>query len=264
CPKTTRLLLQCYRERLLSFRNPTIKKKGLWTEIVDIFQKYGNTVTVDILDRKMRNMKKTYRTIKGNNNKTTTGRGRVKWEYFNAFENIFTKDKTINFGPTISSHTPVSNTPNPSSPAPVDANMNLDRNPTCNNTQHTYSPVFTHSSSSLFLPICNFTGNINDLDDPGNSNDNITIRPDISASEAFSDDSIVSPNLTKPSISTYQEGTNVRSKKLYNLRKKQLETEDKRVEAINVLSNRILESNQIQADRNKLLDVLIKHCTNNH
>ena len=72
----------------------------------------------------MWNMKKTYRTIKDNNNKTTTGRGRVNWKYFNAFENIFTEDKTINFVPTISSYTPVSNTPNPSSADPVDANMN--------------------------------------------------------------------------------------------------------------------------------------------
>ena len=37
--KTIRLLLQCYRERLLSFRNPTIKKKVLWMEIVNILKK---------------------------------------------------------------------------------------------------------------------------------------------------------------------------------------------------------------------------------
>lgn len=48
----------------------------------------------------MRNMKKTYRTIK--DNQKLTGRGRITWEYFETFEDMFFYDKTINTGPTLS------------------------------------------------------------------------------------------------------------------------------------------------------------------
>lgn len=65
----------------------------------------GYNVNEDILDRKMRNMKKSYRTIKDNNKKSSTGRGRVHWEYYDTFEDIFRNDATINHGPTLSSIT---------------------------------------------------------------------------------------------------------------------------------------------------------------
>lgn len=78
------------------------KKKNLWMEVSLEMQKAGYTGTnEDILDRKMRNMKKTYKTIKDSNNQT--GRGRSRWEYFKTFEEIFADDRTINTGPTISS-----------------------------------------------------------------------------------------------------------------------------------------------------------------
>jgi len=38
-------------------------------------------------------MKTTYRTIK--DNQKLSGRGRITWEYFETFENIFFDDKTI-------------------------------------------------------------------------------------------------------------------------------------------------------------------------
>lgn len=63
----------------------------------------GYNVSEDVLDRKMRNMKKSYRTIKDNNKKSSTGRGRVHWEYYDIFEDIFRNDATINHGPTLSS-----------------------------------------------------------------------------------------------------------------------------------------------------------------
>lgn len=60
-------------------------------------------LTEDILDRKLRNLKKTFRIIKDSNRKRSTGRGRITWEYYDIFEEIFLDDRTINFGPTISS-----------------------------------------------------------------------------------------------------------------------------------------------------------------
>jgi len=92
--QNTKLLLHLFQERKEKFRDLKVKKKSLWTEIANEFRKHNYAcVTEDILDRKMRNMKKTYRTIK--DNKKLSGRGRITWEYFETFENIFFDDKTI-------------------------------------------------------------------------------------------------------------------------------------------------------------------------
>lgn len=100
--KNTTLLLHSYEERKERFRDPKVKKKCLWTEIANEFKKHNYlNMTEDILDRKMRNMKKTYRTIK--DNQKLSGRGRITWDYFEIMENIFFDDKTINFGTTLSS-----------------------------------------------------------------------------------------------------------------------------------------------------------------
>lgn len=102
--KATKLLLELYKERKENFRDPKTKKRNLWTEIVNEMDKNGyKNLTEDILDRKLRNLKKTFRTIKDNNRKSSTGRGRITWEYYDIFEEIFSDDRTINFGPTISS-----------------------------------------------------------------------------------------------------------------------------------------------------------------
>lgn len=102
--KDTKLLLELYKERKEKFRDPKIKKRNLWTEIINKMDKNGyKHLTEGVLDRKLRNLKKTYRTIKDNNRKSSTGRGRITWEYFHIFEEIFSDDRTINFGPTISS-----------------------------------------------------------------------------------------------------------------------------------------------------------------
>lgn len=95
------MLLHLFQERKEKFRDPKVKKKSLCSEIMNEFKKHNYNVTEDILDRKMRNMKKTYRTIK--DNQKLSGRGRISWEYFEIFENIFFDDKTINIGPTLSS-----------------------------------------------------------------------------------------------------------------------------------------------------------------
>ncbi|XP_017468850.1 PREDICTED: uncharacterized protein LOC108360900 [Rhagoletis zephyria] len=92
-----------YMERKDKFRDPKIKKKTLWSEMARVMNLAGYNVDEDILDRKIRNMKKTYKSIKDNNSKNSTGRGRVTWEYFDAFEEIFASDRTVNCGPVLSS-----------------------------------------------------------------------------------------------------------------------------------------------------------------
>lgn len=58
--------------------------------------KRGCSVDAAALDRKMRNMKNTYKTIVDNNRKKKTGRGTIQWEYFSRFKEIFANDKTVN------------------------------------------------------------------------------------------------------------------------------------------------------------------------
>lgn len=48
-------------------------------------------------------MKKSYKNIKDNNKKSNADRGRVSWEYFDTFEDIFANDVTINCASTLSS-----------------------------------------------------------------------------------------------------------------------------------------------------------------
>lgn len=100
----TRFLITEYGKRIEQFRNPKMKKKLIWTEIKDAFNKNGYILTEDELDRKMRNLKHHYKTIKDNNNKKTkTGRGRIVWEFYALFEEIFAEDRTINHGETLAS-----------------------------------------------------------------------------------------------------------------------------------------------------------------
>jgi len=92
-----------YEKRKDKFRTPTIKKKMLWAEIKTEFMKYNHVITTEALDKKFRNLKKTYLKIHDNNKKTSTGRGTVTWEYYDAFCKIFDSDKAICMDNTLSS-----------------------------------------------------------------------------------------------------------------------------------------------------------------
>lgn len=99
--KSTHLLLENYRRLKSQFRDPKTKKKSLWTRIKEVFAKHNYKVTEDTLDRKWRNMKKTYTVIKDNTKRT--GRGRVSWEHYDDFEDIYAEDRTVNIPKIISS-----------------------------------------------------------------------------------------------------------------------------------------------------------------
>lgn len=100
---TIQLLLDEYDKRKDKFRSPTFKKKLLWTEIKTEFMKYGYSITTEALDKKFRNLKKTYLKIHDNNKKTSTGRGTVTWEYYDTFCKIFNSDKAVCMDDTLSS-----------------------------------------------------------------------------------------------------------------------------------------------------------------
>ena len=75
----------------------------MWRDIARTFQLHGHNVTAAILDRKMRNLKHHYKTILDNNRKSSTGRGRIHWEHFEAFNEIFADDRTVQGAPVMSS-----------------------------------------------------------------------------------------------------------------------------------------------------------------
>nr|CAI5844268.1 unnamed protein product [Callosobruchus analis] len=80
------LLLEEYRRLRDSFRNPKIKKRTLWQQIVAVFTKHNYKVTEEMLDKKFRKLKQTFMRIRDNQNiKRRTGRA-----------NIFLVDKTSN------------------------------------------------------------------------------------------------------------------------------------------------------------------------
>lgn len=101
--KTIKLLLAEYNNRIKEFRDPKKKKLLLWREIKVIFNEHGYNVGENIIERKMRNMKHHYKQIIDNNKKSRTGRGKITWEYFDIFNEIFAEDKTIFPGPVLSS-----------------------------------------------------------------------------------------------------------------------------------------------------------------
>lgn len=198
--KSTKLFLAAYSERKLQFRDPKVKKKRLWQEIVGTLKEHGYTnVSEDILDRKMRNMKRSYKTIKENNKKSTTGRGRVSWEYFDTFEEIFANDKTINPNSTLES------------------TINIE----------TVVPT-TEQSTELSVTEKeneNFSTNISII------NESSSILP---LSEIMNIQQVFPDNCVSPSTSSSSTPlTTKANKSLYNQRKKQMDLEQKRIQAIN-------------------------------
>lgn len=95
--KITLLLLEEYNIRKEKFRNPKIKKRTMWQEIVHVFSKHNYCINEDILDKKFRNLKQTFMRIRDNQNtKRRTGKGNIKWKFYNIMCEIFAVDKTVN------------------------------------------------------------------------------------------------------------------------------------------------------------------------
>ncbi|XP_018398304.1 PREDICTED: protein EFR3 homolog B-like [Cyphomyrmex costatus] len=185
---------------------------------------------------------RSYKTIKENNTKSSTGRERVSWEYYEIFNDIFANDRTINHGPTLESTlTSCVSSPGISNlscqPETIENDQNLENVSTLNNLENTsilntnlVANVLTSSSPSILNE-----ENVQCI--AGTS-----VRPLSSCSTS--------------TISGHNSRllSEKRSKKLlYNLRKKQLEIEEKRVEAILRMKDSLDESNAIQRERNDLI-----------
>lgn len=206
----------------------------MWREICKEFKNKGYSVSETILDRKFRNMKHHYKTIVDNNKKTKTGRGRICWEYFNAFEEIFVEDKTIHSGPILSSFTFKSSYNSVPSSTPK---------PSCS---HTSEPIL-QTTADLSTPIASSICDPNNLLTSAVLSNISPLHVDTSTDE-------VMPHLQE---SIEQRSTNKRKacemKALYSVRKEFLEIEKKRVAAIEKLSRELAEHNIIQKERNELI-----------
>lgn len=90
---TTRRFLGLYKERNERFKNPKIKRRHLWTEILNEMMARGYTnLNVDMLDKKFRNLKATYIKIKENQDICKRKKSKppvVKWEYYQIFDEMF-------------------------------------------------------------------------------------------------------------------------------------------------------------------------------
>ncbi|XP_017142011.1 uncharacterized protein LOC108155599 isoform X2 [Drosophila miranda] len=79
---TTQLLLRMLLDRIQNFQNPMKKKREVWQSIVLEMEEHGyNDLIPEQLDRKYRNLKKTYEKIKSDNRVS-------KWEYFEKMDAI--------------------------------------------------------------------------------------------------------------------------------------------------------------------------------
>jgi len=220
--KSTKLFLESYAERKEKFRDPKIKKKTLWREIVQIMKQHGYmNIDEDLLDRKMRNMKRSYKTIKLNNNKKTTGRGRISWEYYETFEDIFRNDLTINHEPTLES--PITSLSTSSSQQAINNETNLseDSISTTNSVKNVLNPSTISSDNNVFQSNCSKASS-----------------PLSCSSYADSEDSTAVP---------------LKRKSAYYLRKKQLEVDEKRIDTIMVLKKSLDKTNTILQEKNDLL-----------
>lgn len=92
----TLFLIEAYDARKEKFNDSTIKKKTLWSEIAGEFERRNCHVSAENLDKKFRNLKRTYIKIRDNIKKSTIDRDRVTWEYYDYLQKIYEKDCNIN------------------------------------------------------------------------------------------------------------------------------------------------------------------------
>ncbi|KAI4492286.1 hypothetical protein M0802_009867 [Mischocyttarus mexicanus] len=91
----TLLLMKEYYVRKERFKNAKIKKKTLWTEIAIVFDKNNYYVSPENLDKKFRNLKRTYIKIRNNIKRSPKEKNKITWEYYGYLKTIFEKDYNI-------------------------------------------------------------------------------------------------------------------------------------------------------------------------
>ncbi|XP_023031720.1 uncharacterized protein LOC111518614 [Drosophila willistoni] len=92
-PKAIKLLVSLYLKNKDNFRNPSIRKKVTWLSILDEMKRNGiKGHTVISIDRKFRNLKKTFFAIR--KKKLDQVMTTIRWQYYDEMEKIFIHNDT--------------------------------------------------------------------------------------------------------------------------------------------------------------------------
>lgn len=221
----TLLLIESYGARKEKFRNPTIKKKTLWQEIALEFKKKNYYVSAENLDKKFRNLKRTYIKIRDNIRKSFMGKDRVTWEYYDYLQKIYEND-----GYTLD----ISSMTNINSVKSEDSDKITEN--------------FAHSESSLseksladeeFIEVLSY-------------------QPD--QSDHYNDTTEMIYD-TKPNIRERVKLRMQRKRDMKTLRKEYLNLEKEKIKELRRLREAIENNNEIQRERNQLFSALIMNIT---
>jgi len=223
----------------------------------------------------MRNLKKSYRNLLDNNKRTSTGRGRITWEWYNNMEEIFREDRTVHIGPTLSSMPTENNTVNENFcalttstcndqstsrsacsemevPEPFTENEQLERCVKILVQGNSYISDWLKSCAQLNFGVVSY--DVYDEDEWHKD----SIKTVILRQQSVSDSTTLSDSSTshQPEMRIRKQKA-AKSKAMYEFRNKFLCSEEKRVEAINKLTAAIEQHNNIQLQRNDILQKLI-------
>ncbi|XP_077273535.1 uncharacterized protein LOC143903619 isoform X3 [Temnothorax americanus] len=95
------LLLEAYRQRERAMYSGKITHKKAWEEIAEVLNNEGYIVTAKQCTTRVNTMKRTYKNVKDNNNKS--GNNKRTWKYYDVMENLLGKKPYMTPMSTISS-----------------------------------------------------------------------------------------------------------------------------------------------------------------
>ncbi|XP_055921099.1 uncharacterized protein LOC129952514 isoform X2 [Eupeodes corollae] len=100
-------LEECSRHKH-ELRNPKIRRRTVFLKIKEAMEGKGYNFKESSLEKKLGNLKIRYNRILDNNKKTSTGRGRMSWPYFEQMCLIYEDEVNVRDAPTVSSLNPSS------------------------------------------------------------------------------------------------------------------------------------------------------------
>ncbi|KAL2737689.1 uncharacterized protein V1478_001775 [Vespula squamosa] len=217
----TLLLIEAYDARKERFIDPRIKKKTLWKEIALEFEKKNYYVSAENLDKKFRNLKRTYIKIRDNIRKSFIGKDRVTWEYYDYLQKIYEKDY------------------------PIMINTNLEDN----EDSEKISPNLVHSDSSLSAKSGADDDFVEVLSDQTDQSDHYNGTTQIVCD--------TKPNALRERVKLRTQ----RKRQMKTLREEHLSLEKEKIKELRRLREAIENNNEIQRERNQLFSALIMNIT---
>lgn len=202
------------------------------------------------IDRKIRNMKSTYKRIK--NNKKKTGRGREDWEFYTDIDEIFNTDKSVNFEEGISSM----DSGQDSTYEAIDFSKRRLSSPTSTLSFQYLNDInnckffsnYIHSVSSSYDAFLD-SDLESSMDEPSTLSNNVLHEH----SSSISNDETSSQDVsTKDS----NEGISLNRKRLYSQRNKAIELESKKIQILESIEKKQESKNMIANQLEKFTTAL--------